>query len=88
MQPSTLIAASYIAYVLWPRWPDAVTLDAPSMPIVVAGTAFNFEPAAIRVAIQRHPGVQERVDLVYLWPSLKPPDPGVTPTVAHAGQSE
>ncbi len=78
----TLIAASYIAYVLWPRWPDAVTLDAPSMPIVVAGTAFNFEPAAIRVAIQRHPGVQERVDLVYLWPSLKPPDPGVTPTVS------
>ncbi|HEX3709113.1 MAG TPA: hypothetical protein VHV56_04415 [Pseudolabrys sp.] len=78
---ATLIAASYIAYVLWPRWPDAVTLDAPSIPIVVAGAAFNIEPAAIRRTVQRHPGTQERVDLAYLWPSLKPPDPSAAPTV-------
>ncbi len=72
----TLIAAAYVAYVLWPRWPDsAVTLDAPSLPIIVAGIAFNIEPAAIRMPVQRRPGTQERVDLAYLWPSLKPPDP-------------
>ena len=46
-------AALYVAYVLWPRWPDApVALDAPSLPIVVSGTAFNVEPAAIRMSVQ------------------------------------
>ena len=68
-----VLAACYVAYVLWPRWPEApVALDAPSLPIVIAGAAFNIEPAAIRVAVQRRPGAQERVDLDYLWPSLMP----------------
>lgn len=71
-------AAVYVAYVLWPRWPDApVALDAPSLPIVVAGVAFNIEPAAIRMPVQRRPGTQARVDLAYLWPSLQPPNPAV-----------
>ena len=78
----TLFAAVYVAYVLWPRWPEApVTLDAPSLPIVVAGVAFNIEPAAIRMPVQRRPGTQARVDLAYLWPSLTPPDPALKPTV-------
>lgn len=77
-----VIAALYVAYVLWPRWPDApVSLGAPSLPIVVAGTNFNIEPAAIREAIERRPGAQDRVDLAYLWPSLVPPDPAIKPTV-------
>lgn len=77
-----MIAAAYVGYVLWPRWPEApVKLDAPSLPIVVAGTVFNIEPAAIRMAVQRRPGTQARVDLAYLWPSLKPPDPSVQPTI-------
>jgi hypothetical protein len=68
--------------VLWPRWPQAaVTLDAPSLPIVVAGVAFNVEPAAVRMAVQRRPGAQARVDLAYLWPSLTPPDPAHKPTL-------
>ena len=75
-------AAAYVAYVLWPRWPGVpVTLDAPSLPIMVAGVSFNIEPAAIRVAVQRKPGTQARVDLAYLWPSLTPPDPALKPTV-------
>src|SRR5258708_6402413 len=79
---AVLIAALYVAYVLWPRWPQAqIALDAPSLPIVVAGAAFNIEPAAIREAIERRPGTQERVDLSYLWPSLAPPDPSLKPTV-------
>ena len=78
------IAALYIAYVLWPRWPEApVALNAPSLPIVVAGVTFNIEPAAIREAIERRPGTQDRVDLAYLWPSLAPPDPAVKPTVGR-----
>jgi hypothetical protein len=75
-------AATYVGYVLWPRWPDApVALDAPSLPIVIAGVAFNIEPAAIRVPVQRRPGTLERVDLAYLWPSLLPPDPARKPTL-------
>ena len=54
---ATLIAAVYVAYVLWPRWPDtAVTLHAPALPIIVASVTFNVEPAAIRMAVQRHAG--------------------------------
>jgi hypothetical protein len=67
------LAAGYIGYVLWPRWPGApVSLDAPALPIVVGGQMFNIEPAAIRRAVQRKPGTQERIDLAYLWPSLIP----------------
>lgn len=77
-----LLAAVYVAYILWPRWPQGpVPLNAPSLPVVVSGVTFNVEPAAIRVGVQRRPGVQQRVDLSYLWPSLVPPDPTVTPTV-------
>lgn len=76
------IGALYVAYVLWPRWPEApVARDAPALPIVIAGTAFNIEPAAIRQAVQRRPGTQDRIDLAYLWPSLTPPDPAQKPTV-------
>src|SRR5215831_12498556 len=83
--PALLVSAAigfsafgYIAYVLWPRWPTP-RLDAPALPITVAGVAFNLPPAAIRVPAQRRPGAQERVDLVFLWPSLEPPDPNAKP---------
>ncbi len=76
----TVAAAGYIGYVLWPRWPEApVARNAPPIPIVVAGVTFNIPPAAIRRRVQRQPGAQARVDLVYLWPSLKPPDPAAEP---------
>jgi hypothetical protein len=74
-------AVAYIVYVLWPRWPaEPVGLDAPALPITIAGVAFNVPPAAIRVGVQRHPGAIERVDLAFLWPSLKPADQRVKPT--------
>jgi hypothetical protein len=79
---AALAAAFYVAYVLWPRWPEPpVTLDAPSLPILIAGVAFNIEPAAVRMPVQRRPGTQERIDLAYLWPSLTPPDPSRKPTM-------
>jgi hypothetical protein len=70
-----LAAMAYVVYVLWPRWPGApVALDAPEIPITVAGVAFNVPPAAIRMPVQRRPGAHERIDLAFMWPSLKPAD--------------
>src|ERR1700749_1908631 len=68
-------ALGFTAYALWPRGPDLqVAAAAPALPITVAGALFNVPPQGIRVAVQRRAGAQERVDLVYLWPSLAPPD--------------
>jgi len=75
------LALGYVAHVLWPRWPEAVALDAPTLPIVVSSVTFNVPPAAIRVPLQRRPGVQERLDLVFLWPSLTPPEPATRPSL-------
>ena len=76
------LAAAPAAYMLWPRWPDSVQIDAPALPITVGGVVFNVPPATIRVRMQRRPGAQPRIDLVFLWPSLAPPDPAVRPTLA------
>jgi hypothetical protein len=70
-----LAAVFYVVYVLWPRWPAGpVALDAPELPVTIGGVAFNVPPAALRVAVQRRPGAHERIDLAFLWPSLKPAD--------------
>src|SRR5262245_27816868 len=51
------LAACFIAYVLWPRWPGPIVpRDAPALPITIAGTPFNVPPAAMRIALQRHAG--------------------------------
>lgn len=74
-------AASFVAYVLWPRWPgEPVSVNAAALPVVVAGAHFNVEPAAVRQPMQRRPGIYDRIDLSYLWPSLIPPDPALKPT--------
>ena len=67
-------ATTFVSYALWPTWPsDPVALDAPALPITVAGVLFEIPPAAIRETVQRHPGQHERVDLAFSWPSLTPP---------------
>jgi hypothetical protein len=74
-----IAAACFVAYVLWPSWPSAPTaLNAPALPITVAGTLFEVPPAAIRAAVQRHPGPHQRIDLAFLWPSLTSPQPDGT----------
>jgi hypothetical protein len=84
----TFLALGYVAHILWPRWPGApVAPDAPALPIVVSGVVFNVVPAAIRVPVQRRPGAQERLDLVYLWPALTPPEPTTRPSVDAGSQS-
>jgi hypothetical protein len=78
-------AVAFVAYVLWPTWPDTpVALDAPAIPVTVAGVLFQVPPAAIRATVQRHPGPSDRIDLVFLWPSLKPP----VPDAAASGKTE
>lgn len=78
-------AAAFVALVLWPRFPGtAATVDTPALPVTVGGVLFNVPPAAIRVAMQRRPGAQERLDLAFLWPSLTPPDPNARPAPTEA----
>ncbi len=80
------LAGCPVAYILWPRWPDVVSLDAPALPITVGGLLLNVPPAAIRLRIQRRAGAQDRIDLVFLWPSLEPPDPTAKPASAETLQ--
>jgi hypothetical protein len=78
-----LLAAITIAWLLWPRWPAPnVPVDAPSLPITIQDVTFNVPPAAIRVKAQRKPGTLDRVDLVFMWPALAPPDLGQRPEPA------
>jgi hypothetical protein len=80
-----LAAVAYIVYVLWPRWPGVpVALDAPELPVTIGGVAFNVPPAAVRVAVQRRPGAHERIDLAFMWPSLKPADTAPKPAAPEA----
>jgi hypothetical protein len=74
-----LAGGGFIGYVLWPQWPGATAAQSPpDLPITVAGVLFEVPPAAIRAAVQRHPGPHQRVDLAFLWPSLKPPQADAT----------
>ncbi len=68
-----VLTAAPVAYMLWPQ-AVPVAPDAPSLPIQIGGITFNVPPAAIRVPVQRRPGTQGRIDLMFLWPSLTPPD--------------
>jgi hypothetical protein len=77
-----VLAVGYVAFVLWPRWPGADGLNAPALPITVAGELFNVPPAAIRVSAQRHAGPQERLDVAFVWPALSPPDPTAKPSLS------
>jgi hypothetical protein len=73
-------AAAFVSFVLWPTWPSRPTaVDAPAIPITVAGVLLDIPPAAIREAVQRHPGQQERIDLAFEWPSLAAPRPDDKP---------
>jgi hypothetical protein len=66
-------AVALVAYLLWPTWSIDGTRGPERLPISVGGTLFNVPTAAIRMKIQRHSGLQERIDLNFLYPSLAPP---------------
>lgn len=76
-------ALAIIAWLLWPRWPAPnVPVDAPSLPITIQDVTFNIPPGAIRLKAQRKPGTQERIDLVFMWPGLTPPDERPVPVAS------
>jgi hypothetical protein len=77
----------YVGFVLWPRHLGEAPADTPAIPVTVAGVAFNVPPAAIRQQLQRRSGTHERLDLVFLWPSLQPPD-GATHPDRHASNEQ
>jgi hypothetical protein len=69
------IAAALVVYLLWPTWSATGTSSTPErLPVSVGGALFNVPTAAVRMKIQRHSGLQERVDLAFDFPSLNPPD--------------
>jgi hypothetical protein len=74
-----MAATGYVAFVLWPRQLSETPANAPTVPITIAGVVFNVPPSAIRQQVQRRSGAQERIDLVFLWPSLQPPDEAKRP---------
>ena len=75
-------AESFVFYALWPNWPTTpISLDAPAIPVTVAGVPFDVPPAAIRAAVQRQPGSHDRIDLAFLWPSLEAPQPDLKQAV-------
>ncbi len=76
-----VLGIAAIVYLLMPRWSvEQAPVDAPRLPISIAGVVFNIAPAAIRFPVQRRAGPQDRIDLAYVWPELNPPD-------SHAGVS-
>jgi len=81
-----VLALAVIAWLLWPRWPAPnVPVDAPSLPITVQDVTFNIPPGAIRLKAQRKPGTQERIDLVFMWPALTPPEDRPVPVASSRG---
>jgi hypothetical protein len=84
-----LAAGIVVSYMLWPTWPSRTTpFDAPAIPITIANVLFDVPPAAIRAAVQRHPGPHERVDLAFPWPSLMPPQPNAKSTEQPAADND
>ena len=74
-----------VAYLLWPTWEPDSSSNPARLPVSIGATLFNVPTAAIRMKIQRHSGPQERVDLNFMYPSLKAPD---TPKHVSAGTVE
>lgn len=81
-----VLALAVIAWLLWPRWPAPnVPVDAPSLPITIQGVTFNIPPGAIRLKAQRRAGAQDRIDLVFMWPALTPPEERPVPVASSKG---
>ena len=71
------IAASalvFVAYLLWPTWEVDAASGPARLPISVGSTLFNVPSGSIRMKIQHHTGPQERIDLSFSYPSLRPPE--------------
>lgn len=78
-------AAASIVYLLQPTWqPQQSASEPATLPVTIGHTLFNVPTAAIRVKLQKHAGPQDRVDMSFLYPSLKPPTAQKHVTAAEA----
>ena len=66
------IAVAAVSYLLWPTWTAAGANDPGRLPVSVGNTLFNVPTAGVRMAVQRHSGPQDRIDLAFSYPSLSP----------------
>jgi hypothetical protein len=67
-------ALAIVAYLLWPTWGSDASVGPARLPVSIGDTLFNVPASAIRMKIQRHTGLQERVDLSFMYPSLAAPE--------------
>jgi hypothetical protein len=67
-------AIALVAYLLWPTWGTDTSRNPARLPVSIGATLFNVPPAAIRMKIQRHTGLQERIDLSFTFPALEAPE--------------
>lgn len=78
-------ALASVVYLLQPTWqPQQSASEPDTLPITIGHTLFNVPTATIRVKLQKRTGPQERVDLSFLYPSLKPPAAQKHVTAAEA----
>lgn len=74
-----------VVYLLQPTWAPRQSGSEPeTLPVTIGQTLFNVPAAAIRVNLQKRTGPQERVDMAFLYPSLKPPTAQKPITAAEA----
>lgn len=66
-------ALASITYLLWPTWDLVRAGDPERLPVTIGNTLFNVPAKAIRVKLQKRTGLQERVDLAFVYPSLEAP---------------
>ncbi len=67
-------ALALVAYLLWPTWEVESASGPARLPVNIGSTLFNVPSASIRMKIQHHTGPQERIDLSFAYPSLRPPE--------------
>jgi len=89
---SVLIGAAAlvsVVYLLQPTWsPQQRGTEPDTLPVTIGQPLFNVPTAAIRVKLQKRTGPQERVDLSFAYPSLKPPAPQKHITAAEAEETK
>ena len=68
------LAVTAVAYLLWPTWAAKALDNNERLPVSIGETLFNVPAPAFRMKVQRHSGPQERVDLIFVYPSLAPPE--------------
>jgi hypothetical protein len=81
------VALGLIGYLLWPTWEIDAASGPARLPVSIGSTLFNVPTGSIRMKIQHRSGPQERIDLSFAFPSLKPPEPPKRVSAASADEA-